>query len=107
MQIIIGCSKDDEVVALCQDYFGKENVVVVPRRGMLSVDEIALIISIVSLTIETASFIYEILSSRDKSDDQNKESQECKRCLITKDGDLYLEGYSKEEVTTILNSLND
>lgn len=98
MKIIIGCSTGDtELLNNCKDYFGDDNVEVVSRRGFLSVDEIALIIAIADLSVNVISFLHTQLAAREGKDLP-------KRVIITKEGDLDLEGYEAEGVAKIIES---
>lgn len=111
MKIILGCQKNDELENLCKVFFGEKNIEVLSRNGILGLDEIAIIISLTELTIATVSFLYSVLACWKPSQNSNQETTESaistvtRRVIITKEGDINLEGYSAEEVERILKSL--
>ena len=117
MKIVLGCQKNDELQNLCKNFFGSDNVEVLNRNAMLSLDEITIIISAVELTIATISFLYTVLSDwkhEQKSDSLNNENNKVdnnytnvasRRVIVTKEGDINLEGYSVDEVERLLKLL--
>lgn len=119
MKIVLGCQRADELPSLCEDFFGPENIEIVDRNGGLSLDEVAIIIQVAELTVTTIAFIYDVLSNRKKKqtpDNKNTElendnkvsnNSSSRRVLITKAGDINLEGYSAEEVERILKTLKE
>ena len=56
-------------------------------------------IPIVSLSIQIIDFIFDHLAAKKEKSTSGKTF---KRALVTKEGDLYLEGYEKDEVKEIL-----
>lgn len=114
MKIILGCQKDDELQNLCKNFFGSENIEILNRNGILSLDELAIIISITSLTVDTISFLYTVLADwkskrdLDRIEDTNSSINAiARRVIITKEGDINLEGYSFEEVERIVRLLEE
>lgn len=119
MKIILGCQKNDELQSLCEDFFGSENIEVLNRNGILSLDEVAIIISVSNLTVATITFLYTVLAAwksaqnTDDTDDENSKDAKksidtsIRRVLITKEGDINLEGYSAREVERILKLLEE
>lgn len=119
MKIILGCKENDELLNLCEDFFGSENIEVLKRNGILNLDEVAIIISIANLTIATITFLYSVLAdwkselnpdSTDEEknkDDTNHINNSVRRVLVTKEGDINLEGYTAKEVERILKLLEE
>lgn len=107
MKIIFGCSKNDtELKQQCEEFFGKENIEILRRDGALGIDEIALIISCADFTLSAASFIYTVLADYKKNqNDINKNYNDNRRVLITKDGDINIEGFSYDETMEIIKSI--
>lgn len=113
MKIILGCQETDiELKKQCEDFFGIENIEVLKRNGTLSIEELSIIISITSLTLDAIIFLYTILSEHPEKNEIQKEHKDNKviyndnrRVLITKNGTINLEGYSVDEVTRILNEI--
>lgn len=113
MKIILGCQENDiDLRKRCEDFFGKENIEVLKRNGTLSIEELSIIISIASLTIDAIAFLYTILSERPEKKEAQKGVSNNKivyndnrRVLITKNGTINLEGYSVDEVTRILKEI--
>lgn len=109
MKIAIGCQASDiSLQKMCSEYFGENNISVITRNSILGIDEIALIISVVDLSVATVSFVYAVLADRKKGNKlvspQDTDNAISRRVLITKEGDINLEGYSAEEVAHILNN---
>lgn len=119
MKIVLGCQRADELPSLCEDFFGPENIEIVDRNGGLSLDEVAIIIQIADLTVSTIAFLFSVLvdwKKKKNSDNKNTElenddkvssNSSSRRVLITKAGDINLEGYSAEEVERILKTLKE
>ncbi len=104
MKIVLGCQKNDELQNLCKDFFGSENIEILNRNGILGLDEVAIIVSAVNLTVATIGFLYTVLAdwkseqntdnaSKDNNKDNNNSiSANSRRVIITKEGDRNHEG---------------
>lgn len=114
MKIVLGCQKNDNLQNLCKDFFGSENIEVINRNGILGIDELAIIISFANLTVATISFLYTVLAdckSEKNTNNANKDNNcinaNFRRVIITKEGDINLEGYKVEEVERILKMIEE
>lgn len=102
MNIRLGCDvKDIEFISNVEKYFGKDKVTKISRKGHIGLEEISLIISVASLSIEFIQFIQDNMATKnEKSELSNK------RVLITKNGDeVLLIGYSGEDIERIIRSI--
>ena len=103
MTIMIGCNSNDEQLKIdCINTFGEENVEIIERRADIGVAEIALIISIAQLTVQIIEFLASELSSTEEGNNANY-----RRVVISKDGDINLEGYTFDEAKQLLSIILD
>lgn len=128
MTLFLACNETDDLPNLCIDFFGQEKVEIIKRNGALSLDEIGILLTGISATTSTLAFFYTVLSdvykrkpSENKNDskasrensvstDNNSNIVETneglvvdkRRVIVTKQGDICLEGYSFEEVKSVI-----